>query len=132
MLPNILQLLNGAIQERHCIAVRYADQRQIRVVEPHAVYTDDRGELVLDAYQVRGYSVSGRPPPFWRPMRLKKISAVQVLNETFVPRAAEGFSGARLKYRNGLVSIVQQPAAAFAYPTQPSDMGPHLPEGLRR
>jgi len=132
MLPNIMQLLSGAIQERRCVAMRYADQRQIRVVEPHAVYTDERGELVLDAYQVRGYSASGRPAPFWRPLRLKKISAVQVLNETFVPRAAEGFSGARLKYRNGLVAIVQQPTAAFAYPLQGSDMGPHLPEGLRR
>ncbi|SRR5581483_8266131 len=132
MLPNILQVLSQAIKERHAIAVRYADQRQIRVVEPHAVYTDERGELVLDAYQVRGYSSSGRPAPFWRPLRLKKISAVQELNETFVPRAAEGFSGARLKYRNGLVALVQQPAAAFSYPVQSSDMGPHLPEGLRR
>lgn len=132
MLPNILQLLSNAIQERHCVAVRYSEQRQIRIVEPHAIYTDERGELVLDAYQVRGYSASGRPAPFWRPMRLKKISAVQVLNETFVPRAAEGFSGARLKYRNGLVALVQQPSAAFTYPLHTTDMGPHLPEGLRR
>lgn len=132
MLPNILQVLGGAVKGRHCLALRYADQRQIRVVEPHAIYTDERGELVLDAYQTRGYSASGRPPPFWRPLRLKKISGVQVLKENFVPRAAEGFSPARLKYRKGLVAIVEQPPAAFIYPTHITDMGPPLPPGLRR
>jgi len=132
MLPNILQVLSGAVKSRHCIALRYADQRQIRVVEPHAIYTDERGELVLDAYQTRGYSASGRPPPFWRPLRLKKISGVQVLKESFVPRASEGFSAARLKYRKGLVAIVEQPPAAFVYPTTVSDMGPPRPPGLRR
>lgn len=132
MLPNILQILSGAIRDRHSLAVRYADQRQIRVVEPHAIYTDERGELVLDAYQTRGYSASGRPPPFWRPLRLKKISGVQVLKETFVPRASEGFSPARLKYRKGLVAIVEQPPAAFVYPAHLTDMGPPPPPGLRR
>lgn len=132
MLPNILQVLSGAVKGRHCLALRYADQRQIRVVEPHAIYTDERGEFVLDAYQTRGYSASGRPPPFWRPLRLKKISGVQVLKENFVPRAAEGFSPARLKYRKGLVAIVEQPPAAFIYPTHITDMGPPLPPGLRR
>ena len=132
MLPNILQVLSGAVKNRHCLALRYADQRQIRVVEPHAIYTDERGELVLDAYQTRGYSASGRPPPFWRPLRLKKISGVQVLKESFVPRATEGFSAARLKYRKGLVAIVEQPPAAFVYPTQVADMGPPRPPSLRR
>jgi hypothetical protein len=132
MLPNILQVLSGAVKSRQCLALRYADQRQIRVVEPHAIYTDERGELVLDAYQTRGYSASGRPPPFWRPLRLKKISGVQVLKESFVPRATEGFSAARLKYRKGLVAIVEQPPAAFVYPTHATDMGPPRPPGLRR
>lgn len=131
-MPNILQVLTGAVKDRQCLALRYADQRQIRVVEPHAIYTDERGELVLDAYQTRGYSASGRPPPFWRPLRLKKISGVQVLKESFVPRASEGFSAARLKYRKGLVAIVEQPPAAFVYPTAASDMGPPRPPSLRR
>ncbi len=132
MLPNILQVLSGAVKNRHCLALRYADQRQIRVVEPHAIYTDERGELVLDAYQTRGYSASGRPPPFWRPLRLKKISGVQVLKESFVPRATEGFSAARLKYRKGLVAIVEQPPAAFVYPTHVTEVGPPRPPSLRR
>src|SRR6266566_4307295 len=107
MVSNILQVLNQAISDNCCVAIRYHDQRQIRVVEPHAIYSSERGELMVDAYQTRGYSSSGRPPPFWRPFRLKKIAAVSVLKETFAPRVNEGFSPERLKYKSGLVAIVQ-------------------------
>ncbi len=132
MASNILQVLSQAIRDRRCIAIRYHDQRQIRVVEPHAIYSGERGELMLDAYQTRGFSSSGRPPPFWRPFRLKKITAVSVLKETFTPRVTEGFSPDRLKYKSGLVSIVQDNSPAFAYPTQTTEVGPPLPIGLRR
>jgi predicted DNA-binding transcriptional regulator YafY len=134
MLPNSIQLISQAIKDRRCIAIRYHDQRQIRVIEPHAIYTDDRGELVLDGYQTRGFSASGRPAPFWRPFRLKKIMAVSVLKEAFQPRLAEGFSANRLKYRSGLVAIVQDtpPAFDYVYPSQTTEIGPHLPDGLRR
>ena len=134
MLPNSIQLISQAIKDRRCIAIRYHDQRQIRVIEPHAVYTDDRGELVLDGYQTRGFSASGRPAPFWRPFRLKKITAVSVLKEAFQPRVAEGFSANRLKYRSGLVAIVQdsQPAFGYVYPSQTTEIGPHLPDASRR
>ncbi len=132
MLPNILTLMTQAVREKRCVAIRYYDQRQIRVVEPHAIYTDERGELVMDAYQTRGYSSSGRPTPFWRPFRVKKITAVSLLKEYFEPRTSEGFSSERLKYRNGLVAIVQNARPAFAYPIQSAEMGPFLPEGIRR
>ncbi len=129
MLPNTIQLISQAIKEKRCIAIRYHDQRQIRVIEPHAVYTDERGELVMDAYQTRGHSASGRPPPFWRPFRLKRITAVSVLKEKFQPRIAEGFSANRLKYRSGLVAIVpdSQPSFGYVYPAQTTEIGPHLP-----
>jgi len=132
MLPNILHQLSQAIRDRRCVAVRYHDQRQVRVIEPHAIYSDERGDMVLDAYQTRGYSASGRPPPFWRPFRLKKIAALQILKEQFEPRTSEGFSTNRLKYRNGVVAIVQDHRPAFTYPTQQTEMGPFLPAHLRR
>jgi predicted DNA-binding transcriptional regulator YafY len=133
MTPNTIQLLSQAIKEKRCVAIRYHDQRQIRIVEPHALYTDEHGELALDAYQVRGFSSSGRPPPFWRPFRLKKITAVSVLKEKFEARFAEGFSASRLKYRSGLVAIVQEtkPAFGYVYPAQTTEIGPHLPAERR-
>ena len=134
MLPNTIQLISQAIKEKRCIAIRYHDQRQIRVVEPHAVYTDERGDLSVDASHAGGLRPPAPPPPFWRPFRLKKITAVSVLKEKFQPRIAEGFSANRLKYRSGLVAIVQdsQPAFGYVYPAQTTEIGPHLPEDLRR
>jgi predicted DNA-binding transcriptional regulator YafY len=133
MASNILQILSQAIRDKRCIAIRYHDQRQIRVLEPHAIYTGERGELMVDAYQTRGFSSSGRPPPFWRPFRLKKITAVSVLKESFTPRVSEGFSPERLKYKSGLVSIVQDHNPAFVYVAQQSEaIGPPLPASLRR
>lgn len=130
--PNILQVLTRAIKERRCVALRYQDQRAVRVVEPHAIYSDEHSQLMLDGYQIRGYSSSGRPLPFWRPFRVKKIAEVEVLKEVFVPRTAEGFSASRLKYKNGLVTIVEVPNTSFAYPEAALEMGPPRPEHLRR
>lgn len=132
MLPKVLPILSRAIKERRCVALRYGDQREVRVVEPHAIYTDERRQIVLDAYQTRGYSAAGRPPPFWRPFRVKKITALSVLNERFLPRTAEGFSAARLKYKSGLMAIVSAHETAFAYPAHPVEIGPPPPAWLRR
>ncbi len=135
MVPNILKVLTKAIKEKRCAAVRYYNQREIRIIEPHAIYTNERGELVADCYQTRGFSSSGRPPPFWRPFRLKKISAISLLKENFEVRKAEGFTANRVKYRNGLVAIVEQrQQPSFLYPEHAlHDMGPFLPSrGLRR
>lgn len=144
MIPNILKLLTTAIREKRCVAIRYHDQRHVRVVEPHAIYTHESGELVMDAFQTRGYSSSGRPPPFWRPFRLKKISAISSLKENFETRLKEGYSPDKDKYRNAPVAMVDNlgkgsniPARAlmqsgsrqklYTQP-QPEESGPQLPK----
>ncbi|MDH4133320.1 MAG: hypothetical protein OEV31_00890 [Gammaproteobacteria bacterium] len=141
MIPNILQILTAAIRDKQCVAIRYHDQRDLRVIEPHVVYTKENGELVVEAYQVRGYSSSGRPPPFWRPFRLRKVSAVSPLKEHFQTRLKEGFVHDKEKYRRGLVAIIDDrrqanlgPSAAgaqsvstkqdYSYP-QPREIGPY-------
>lgn len=124
MVPNILKILSKAIRERRCIAIRYHDQREIRIVEPHAVYTNEHGELVADSYQTRGFSASGRPAPFWRPFRLKRIASLTVLQETYSVRFSEGFRPDRLKYRNGLIAIVA--------PTGTEDVAGMPPQALTR
>lgn len=151
MIPNILQLLTTAIRDKRSVAIRYHDQRHVRVIEPHVIYTHDTGELVMEAFQTRGYSASGRPPPFWRPFRLKKITAVSLLKENFETRTREGFAREKEKYQNGLVAMIDDrrfarstPAVAKATsktvtapPTlytvpQPDDAGPHLPKNPYR
>jgi len=118
MLPNILKLMISAIREKRCIAIRYHDQRHVRVIEPHVIYTHESGELIVDAYQTRGYSASGRPPPYWRPFRLKKINAVSMLKESFETRLAEGFSRDKDKYRRGLVAMIDDRRTFGGVPTE--------------
>lgn len=127
---HILKLLAKAVKEKQCAAVRYRDQRQIRVIEPHCIYTNERDEMVVDGYQVRGYSSGGRPPPFWRPLRLKKITALSILKETFETRWAEGFDPNKKKYQKKIVAIVtKNKPNTIAYPTQQQqEMGPFLPD----
>ena len=135
MAGDVLSVFKEAVQSRYCCALRYRDQTQVRVVEPHAVYEDASGEIVVDCYQISGYSESGRTPPFWRPFRLRKVSAAALLKKTFAPRHSEGFSATRSRYRNGLICAVADPGApvlrAPAPPTVP--VGPFRPaKTLRR
>lgn len=116
MLPDVLQLISRAIREHRCLALHYDGQRQVRVVEPHAVYTDEHDELVLDAYQIRGFSESGRPTPFWRPLHLGRITSLSLLKESFAPRVLEGFTPNRPKYRRGLVVVIEDARPDFPPP----------------
>lgn len=138
MAQNILQLLTQAINERRCVAIRYRDQHQIRVIEPHVIYTDENGEIVVESFQTRGYSAAGRPTPFWRPFRLKKITAMSMLKETFAPRTAEGFSPNKLKYKHS-IAMVEDRATPYIFPfqqteanVQAQEMGPFLPKNPYR
>lgn len=123
-----LQVLITAIKEKRRVALRYRDQERARVVEPHAIYTSENREIVADCYQVRGYSAGGRPAPFWRPFRIKKIAEASLLDEAFSPRFREGFVPEKVRYRAGLLAMVSYsspPTAAEEF------VGPTLPAGRR-
>jgi hypothetical protein len=129
MTQNILKLIVKATNDGKCIAIRYRGQKEIRVLEPHAVYTDERGEIIVDGFQTRGFSASGRPTPFWRPLRVKKISAISVLNEKFISRTAEGFSSSKLRYKKGLMAIIDEARPSHLYSAEALQrMGPFLPK----
>ncbi len=134
MTEDVLGILKEAVRSRRCCALRYRDQTQVRVVEPHAVYEDASGEIIVDCYQVRGFSGSGRIPPFWRPFRLRKISAAALLKKTFVPRRSEGFSVTRSRYRKGLICAVAEGDVAILPPPTPpaTPVGPFRPSRAMR
>ncbi len=134
MIPNVLQVLSAAVKEKRCVAIRYHGQSNIRVIEPHAIYTAENGEIVVDGYQTRGYSSSGRLPPFWRPFRLKMINAVSLLRESFQTRTGEGFDASHERYRNRLLAMIDTRHAPFVLPLAAGaeEMGPHLPGNPHR
>ncbi len=130
---NTLKQLAKAVKSRRCVAIRYRDQKEIRVIEPHCIYTNDQGEFIIDGFQTRGHSHSGRPPPFWRPFRLKKISAVSLMEERFEVRRAEGFDSNKSKYKDRVIAIVADTGPSHLYPEQDlQEMGPFLPKGQNR
>ncbi len=54
-----------------------------RIVEPHTYgIHKDTGNEVLSAYQIGGYSSSGRIP-YWRLYLVNQISNLQITDETF-------------------------------------------------
>lgn len=129
MIQNITKFLIKAVKEKRCVAIRYRKQKDIRVMEPHAIYTNNRGEVVVEGFQTRGHSASGRTEPFWRPFRIQKISAISVLKESFEPRVKEGFVSNRPRYCSGLLAIVDtsKKAPTFLYSDQAlQQMGPFL------
>ncbi|HUW98525.1 MAG TPA: WYL domain-containing protein [Acidiferrobacter sp.] len=134
MPKNVLTVLTGAVESRHCCAIRYRDQTEARVVEPHAIYENENGEIIIDCYQVSGYSSASRPPPFWRPFRLHKINAAAVLRKTFAPRRVEGFNPTRERYRKGLMYLVSESEESFVRSiiAKPEPVGPFLPTKVLR
>ena len=128
-----LQVLLAGVKQKRRVAIRYRDQERSRVVEPHVIYTDNQREVVAECYQIRGYSAAGRPTPFWRPFRIKKIAEAALLNESFAPRFREGFSPEKVKYRTSLMAMVGEQTESFVLPgVAPEAAGPPLPKIPRR
>jgi hypothetical protein len=90
MLPNLVPTLTAAIRNRRCAILRYDGKMESRTVEPHVLFRAN-ADLVLVAYQVKGYHSSRREGSFWRPFSLQKIDSLVVADELFVPRLAHGY-----------------------------------------
>ena len=73
----------NAIKDRRQISIVY--DTGVRVVDPYLIGTTTAGNETLRAYQVEGYSERGGLPA-WRMFTLKKISAVKILDTSFMIR----------------------------------------------
>ena len=68
-----------AIGSQNIIEFEY--EGEIRVVEPHCFGITTAGNLALRAYQIDGYSSSGKLG--WKLYNLAKVENLSVLNDTF-------------------------------------------------
>lgn len=105
MIPVVLKLLTKAAKERRRAAIRYNGQHHLRVVEPHVICMDDDGNVVAECHQVKGYSASGKVPPFWKTFRVTKIDAVFLMNTPFEAEKAGGFKLNKQNYSRGLIAM---------------------------
>lgn len=102
------ETVEQAIAQRRRVMIRYRGQGRARVVEPHLLYRTPSGRRTLVAYQVRGYSAGGRPPPFWRPFRLSRIDEIYPLPEDFEPRVERGFATVAALVRGEVLATVAE------------------------
>jgi hypothetical protein len=72
-----------AIAARKTVRLTYRGAA-VRVGHPHVLYRGPAGKLLLDMYQVGGYSSSGDLPE-WRMFELAGIDQIEVLPERFEP-----------------------------------------------
>lgn len=78
------QRLIEAIAGRRVVRLSYANSGAQRVGHPHVLYRGADGTLLVDVYQVAGYSSSGRLPQ-WRMFEVAAIARVEVQQERFEP-----------------------------------------------
>lgn len=102
---NVEQTIRDAIASRSPISICYdSDAGTARTVHPHVLYRTSTGKICVDSFQLDGPTSSGGPLPDWRPFNLAKITAIEVLDDTF--DIAPGLNLGSPKYANGLLAHV--------------------------
>lgn len=126
MIPNAQNLIQTAIRNKRRLLMHYAGKPRSRIVEPHLVYKSDNGIVVVLCYQIRGYHSSKRHGSFWRPFQLRKIDALRITDELFMPRIKEGFSAVRDLIRGPLIAEVSIVTDHYMH-FEPAIHGPPTP-----
>lgn len=76
-----------AIENRRTVEFQY--EGRLRIVEPHCYGLTAKGNEVLRAYQVDGFSSSGKMG--WKIFSLSKINNIILLENNFTVREGEGY-----------------------------------------
>lgn len=109
MIPNLYKTIASAIRNKRRIVIRYNGKSLSRVVEPHALFKSEEGEVGLLGYQVRGYHSSKRngAGSFWRPFQLKKIDNIHVSQELFEPRLGHGYAAVSRSIKGEVMTALE-------------------------
>lgn len=105
-MSDTLRLLNQAIIEKRCVAVRYGGRHQVWIIEPHVIYTDRDDNIIIDCYQMSKVAASVEKKGYWRTLIWRDLDSVFLLNSEFKVRLKEGFELTKPEYLNGLVAMV--------------------------
>jgi hypothetical protein len=105
-MSDTLRILNQAIIEKRCVAVRYGGRHQVWIIEPHVIYTDRDDNIVIDCYQMSKIAASAEKRGYWRTLIWRKLDSVYLLNSEFNVRLKEGFKPTNSEYLSGLVAMV--------------------------
>jgi WYL domain-containing protein len=76
--------VSQAIRSRQIVELNYEGMGP-RKIEPHVLYRNSEGQLLLSAYQISGYSAQGEPSG-WKTFAVEHLTRARILSETFRPR----------------------------------------------
>jgi hypothetical protein len=79
------QTICNAMANLRLIEFTYKDETQARIAEPHCHGNTTKGNEVVRAYQVGGYS--NNPIPEWRLFSVNEMKNLHILDGTFTARA---------------------------------------------
>jgi len=74
------EIICEAIKKRKILSFNYKELE--RIVEPYAFGTDNKGSYKLRAYQIGGFSESGKTVG-WKLFSVENISNIEILDKTF-------------------------------------------------
>jgi len=115
MIPNLYKTIAAAMRNGRRIVIRYNRGSGSRVVEPHALFKSDSGEIGLLGYQVRGYRSSKRNGSYWRAFRLGKIDNIHVGQELFEPRVGHGYAAVMSGLKGEVLAALEPGAREYCF-----------------
>lgn len=103
-MPNsVTSKLKEAIQKKVKVYIKYKDNPAAREVYPHAVFVSNATNVILDAYQVSGYTSSNSKFPQWKQFNMKDIVEVTLSDETF--KKVKTFNAKSNRYKDSVILI---------------------------
>ncbi len=91
-----------AIKSKHKVELNYKGEGY-RIVCPHVIYISTTGKVLVDSYQLSGYSNHSEKIPDWRPFDIEKITTLKILDDTF--DVAPGYNPFSDRYSNAIAKI---------------------------
>ena len=99
---NIKETIIFAIKSRKKVELNYKGEG-LRLVCPHALYISSTSKILVDSYQLSGYSTHAEQIPGWRPFDISKITEIKVLDEIF--EVAPEYNPSSKRYSNVIAMI---------------------------
>ncbi len=96
----VASAITAAIQNRHCLRIRYAPGE--RLVEPHAFGRGADGQLLLRAYQTEGASASGEHE-HWKLFRVDRILRIEA-TDTSSDAPRPGYKSGDKAMKGGIIA----------------------------
>lgn len=106
-MPSKADIITEAIKNHKMLQFIYGEVNSVngsRVVYPHALYKNDLGHTILDAYQVSGPSESGGKMPQWRQFDITSIKNMELREEKF--RYISSFNPKSDRYKK-VISVIK-------------------------